>query len=130
VKVFEVLGSDEEHSVQVTKRSEIARAVASMSMATLIDFAIEHYLQRDPRNYSVEQHNDELMRIRRILKKHIGRVPMGLGSSLLSGMFDHRRRLEKLKACLDELADEFDAPNENREWPWVVTLTDESDLYT
>lgn len=121
----------EPYTVKVTKRSEINRAVASMGMVSdPIELGVEYIPGNDNRKYNKEKLDDEWAAINALLKKHAKSKVSGLGSGLMYVVFDHKKQLEKIKACLDELADLQDPSNKDIAWPWKAELEDTSWLYT
>lgn len=129
MKVAQLLETqDDAEVVHVERRSEINRAVASMSMAETIDFTLETDNMRHP-NYSTDQIDEEHVALRAIIKKHTKRKVSTLGSSFMSSGFDSRKQLEQLKACLEEIADYFDPKKKDIVWGWRVGVSDDAWLY-
>jgi hypothetical protein len=120
---------DESETVHVRRRSDINRAVASMSMAVSIDFTAETDNQQH-KNWTVDLIDKQYDKLRTILKKHTRRKVSSLGSGFMSSGFDHRNQLEKLKACLDEMADYFDPEKQDVPWGWTIGLEDEAWLFS
>ena len=125
MKIGELLRENVDDVFYCSKRSDIARAVASMSMASTIDFAIE-YESQDNLTRTMEQVDEDYDAIRTIIKKHTKQRVGGLGSGLISCAFDHRKQIEQLKACLDDIATYFDPKSKDTRWPWKVSLQDEA----
>lgn len=125
MKLQELLRENTDDVFYCSKRSEIARAVASMSMASTIDFAIE-YESQDHLTRTMDQVDEDYDAIRTIIRKHTKHRVSSLGSGFLSSTFDHRKQREQLKACLDDLAAYFDPKSKDTKWSWKVSLQDEA----